>query len=69
MMAFVVCCGITCTIQSFFRELRRRLFACRPNLRPSPRPWAKSDRGAIALLIYIFFIRKIANEGANVAPK
>jgi hypothetical protein len=33
-MAFIACCGITCTIQSFFCEKRHRLLVvCRPNLR------------------------------------
>ena len=31
---FIACCGITCTIQSFFCEKRQhRLLVCRPNLR------------------------------------
>jgi hypothetical protein len=32
-MAFIACCGIACTIQSFFREKRHRLLVCRPNPR------------------------------------
>jgi hypothetical protein len=32
-MAFIACCGITCTTQSFFCEKRHRLLVCRPNLR------------------------------------
>jgi hypothetical protein len=32
-MAFIACCEITCTIQSFFCEKRHRLLICRPNLR------------------------------------
>jgi hypothetical protein len=34
-MAFIACCGITCTIQSFFREKRHRLLAaCLPSKPP-----------------------------------
>jgi hypothetical protein len=32
-MAFIACCGITCTTQSFLREKRHRLLVCRPNPR------------------------------------
>jgi hypothetical protein len=32
-MAFIACCGITCTIQSFFCEKRHRLLVCRQNPR------------------------------------
>jgi hypothetical protein len=32
-MAFIACCGITCTTQSIFREESHQLLVCRPNLR------------------------------------